>query len=386
MFVGELQEEETMVVILHEILHCNFFHHLRKGKRDHYVWNMACDYVINLVLDRCHYRLPTGCLLDEQFAAKTAEEVYEILAKEISKRPDPKPQAGNGKGNGSGQGSGQGDPDAGDDGDPEGSSGSEGEEEDGEGDPAMSPLASKLTEEEREQAMRGEVSMAKGEGGEELTEAEINAAEKEMKKIISIADRVSCNCGKGSNSLYRELVDSALVTEANWGRLQDYVSKLSKDESSWSSPNRRHIHAGMYLPSMKGTKCLGDIVLVCDSSGSISNDVWASYMSSFRTLFEQYKIDQVTVLVCDDRIQAEHVDILPEEIEDVKNVGCGGTNFRPPFLWVEEHGIQVDLMIYLTDLCCSDYPCVPPAYPVVWACWGSYDKRMVPPFGEVIKV
>src|SRR4029077_13534609 len=39
-------------------------------------------------------------------------------------------------------------------------------------------------------------------------------------------------------------------------------------------------------------------------------------------------------------------------------------------------------LIYLTDLCCHDYPATPPSYPVLWIT----DSRRTAPFGETIKI
>ena len=39
-----------MTVIAHEVMHVDGFHHLRKGNRDHKLWNEAADYAINYAL------------------------------------------------------------------------------------------------------------------------------------------------------------------------------------------------------------------------------------------------------------------------------------------------------------------------------------------------
>ena len=44
---------------------------------------------------------------------------------------------------------------------------------------------------------------------------------------------------------------------------------------------------------------------------------------------------------------------LPDEIA-IK--GRGGTDFRPGFVWLEEHDIQPGVCLYLTDMLCSSYP------------------------------
>ena len=53
-------------------------------------------------------------------------------------------------------------------------------------------------------------------------------------------------------------------------------------------------------------------------------------------------------------------DDLPEEIA-IK--GRGGTDFRPGFAWLDEHGIDPGVCLYFTDMECSDYPEAEPVFP-----------------------
>ena len=42
-----LNREEWIFVLAHELLHVGLRHDERRGYRDPYLWNVACDYVIN---------------------------------------------------------------------------------------------------------------------------------------------------------------------------------------------------------------------------------------------------------------------------------------------------------------------------------------------------
>jgi predicted metal-dependent peptidase len=57
----------------------------------------------------------------------------------------------------------------------------------------------------------------------------------------------------------------------------------------------------------------------------------------------------------------------------------GGTDFRPCFDWLEEHGILPQTLVFLTDLC-GQFPVEAPPYQVIWA---STEARRVP-FGQVV--
>ena len=98
-FVDKLSDPELKGLILHENLH-KAFRHLTVWedlhKQDHRRANMACDYVINLMiydLDQSgiNVKLPEGGLLDEQYRGMDAGTVFRLLkdkkGKERGKTP-----------------------------------------------------------------------------------------------------------------------------------------------------------------------------------------------------------------------------------------------------------------------------------------------------------
>ena len=42
--------EQRVGLLAHEVMHCVYMHVLRLGERDPFLWNVAGDYVINLVV------------------------------------------------------------------------------------------------------------------------------------------------------------------------------------------------------------------------------------------------------------------------------------------------------------------------------------------------
>lgn len=77
-FMG-LDKEEQLFLILHETLHVAFQHMMRLNDRDPRKWNIAADYVINLILVKQGYKMPKGGLLDYQYDEMTSEQVYDLL-------------------------------------------------------------------------------------------------------------------------------------------------------------------------------------------------------------------------------------------------------------------------------------------------------------------
>ncbi|MFF7982945.1 hypothetical protein ACFZDK_28155 [Streptomyces sp. NPDC007901] len=79
-----LDDEEWRFVLAHEMLHAALRHGDRLGGRDHYLFNIACDYVINgwLVGMRVG-TMPEGLLYDPELKDLSAEEVYDRIAVDL---------------------------------------------------------------------------------------------------------------------------------------------------------------------------------------------------------------------------------------------------------------------------------------------------------------
>jgi len=81
---------ETMqFVIAHELLHVGLRHEARRQGRDPFLWNVACDYVINGWLVQMGVgTMPPGCLLDVDAALEreSAEALYDRIVGDLRLR------------------------------------------------------------------------------------------------------------------------------------------------------------------------------------------------------------------------------------------------------------------------------------------------------------
>jgi predicted metal-dependent peptidase len=76
-----LEQGERRFVIAHELLHAALRHDTRGGGRDPWLWNVACDFVINGWLTEMSVGdLPATALYDPALKGKSAEEVYDEIA------------------------------------------------------------------------------------------------------------------------------------------------------------------------------------------------------------------------------------------------------------------------------------------------------------------
>ncbi|MFF4972455.1 hypothetical protein [Streptomyces sp. NPDC001083] len=80
----ELDDEEWRFVLAHEMLHAALRHGDRCGTRDPYLFNVACDYVVNGWLCAMQVgTMPDGLLYDAELTDLSAEEVYDRIATDL---------------------------------------------------------------------------------------------------------------------------------------------------------------------------------------------------------------------------------------------------------------------------------------------------------------
>jgi predicted metal-dependent peptidase len=80
-----LDKYQTRFVMAHELLHVGLRHDVRRGGRDAYYWNVACDYVINSWLVEMGIgELPTmGILYDADLKGLSAEAIYDRIVTDL---------------------------------------------------------------------------------------------------------------------------------------------------------------------------------------------------------------------------------------------------------------------------------------------------------------
>lgn len=83
---ADLSEEEARFVLAHEFLHAGLRHSVRQQERDPWLWNVACDFVINGWLLEMKLGNPPegiGFLYDTELRDCSAEEIYERLVSNL---------------------------------------------------------------------------------------------------------------------------------------------------------------------------------------------------------------------------------------------------------------------------------------------------------------
>jgi len=191
--------------------------------------------------------------------------------------------------------------------------------------------------------------------------------------------RTAKACGNAPADVERALAESR-ESKQDWRAiLRAFIAATSVSDYRWTPPNRRHVAAGLYLPSIDRTG-VGPIVIGVDTSGSIGTEELEQFAGEISAISDDAQPETIHVVYCDAAVQTVQ-EFGPSEAVTLEPKGGGGTDFRPVFEWVEQNGLSPACLIYLTDLCCYSYP-QEPDYPVLWAT----DSSSTAPFGDTIRI
>lgn len=207
--------------------------------------------------------------------------------------------------------------------------------------------------------------------------------EAEWKEAMIQAAHAAASVGKLPASLQR-LVGEALKPKVPWRAiLRRFVQEASRVDYSWSVPNRRYAHAGLYLPSLRSPE-MGPIAVGVDTSGSIDLPLLRQFVSELRAVIEEARPLRTHVYWADCKVHKSECWERDDVLGEIQPVGGGGTDFRPVFDAVTQLPEPPVCVIYLTDLA-GTFPSNPPEFPVLWAT--PTTSAPVPvPFGEVVEI
>ena len=323
-FIDNLELPVVKFFMVHEVMHVALMHHLRRGGRDHKLWNVACDYVINLILKEAGFEIMDGALIDDKYAGMSSEQVYSSLQQD---------------GTGAGAGAGAGEP------------GAEG---------------------------FGEVRDFPGDATEQQIESQ----------NVKVAVAQAYNQAKTAGKLpagFEKIIEGILNPKVDWKEvLRDMVSTAARDDYSWRRPNRRFSGKSIIFPSLY-SESMGEVVIAVDTSGSMGQKELEQSASEISSILEDFPGASARVIYCDTRVHKDATQVFDSDDFPIqlKAAGGGGTSFEPVFEHVKELDEQPMCLLYMTDLCGS-FPEVAPEYPVIWGRTDSYRDANDVPFGTVV--
>lgn len=213
--------------------------------------------------------------------------------------------------------------------------------------------------------------------GDPMTQEEIDAHSGAMQVELAQAAQAAKMAGKLPGVL-EKLVADILAVKTNWWEiLERHMVSFVKADYTWARPNRRFIGSGHYLPSTGQQQTMGTIVLVVDVSGSVTKREMSYYAGHFARIVETCCPERVHVIYVDTQVQ-QHVVFEQGEEVSLDYDGCGGTDLENAFSWIDNEGIEPDVVVALTDGF-TPYT-TPPSYPVVWCISSDVTAK----YGETI--
>lgn len=365
-WIDKLSNDECKTLLSHEVLHICLNHLTRRGKRDHKIFNVSTDMIINNLL--VNEGFVFGKMLSEgilpynnvyknemlgieitELDKKFAEEVYSLIYDKFKKK------------NGGGQGEGK-----------EGKEKSKDKQQgEGQGNEGKKPKQDKgfdkhiyseenISEEEREKAER--------EWTNKLTEAIVYA--KQQGKLP-----------KGIERYADKLMDSKL----NWRQmLYKMINEGLPFDYNYNVPSKRSHSLGIYMPRMRRESI--DVVIAIDTSGSITQGEINEVMSEINGMANSFESVKFNVFAWDTKLQNHTVvDTYNKgEIEKINLKGGGGTDFTGIYDTMEEKGLQSSkLLVFFTDACAT-FP-KDELVKTLWILTPSGNENNIP-YGEVIKL
>ena len=276
----------TMYLLAHEALHYMLCHATRRGTRLPLAWNIAADKVINDMLIHAKVGDPIeGGVYMDGAREYAAEELYDV------------------------------------------------NDEDG---PGLGGIGD-------------DIGAPCDANGKPLDESQINQIEAQAKIDTIQAAKAAKAVGKLPASLER-MVDRMIHVLTPWHTiLERWMTGKIKDGQSWRTPNRRFIHQGLYLPGTNYIPKMGPIVIGVDTSGSIGQQELNEFNGHINRILHTCNPEMVYVVYCDSEVNSVQ-EYEPDDFPvTLKLQGGGGTSFQPVFDYIDENGIDPEVVVYLTD-------------------------------------
>ena len=336
-FVESITEEEVRFVLAHEVMHVILKHCQKFEGKDPQLCNVAMDYVINPQLSHAGFSMIDGALYDPSgnFHNMAWEEVYRCLEDIKNDRETPMKF--------------------------------------GEGDKESIKKDIENATDHLEQSV-GQSAAEQSEESDKIDDMVIRAATaQEMSGKGGLPHGVS------------ERIKAIREDQVNWAeKLELLVKAKYPEDFTFARPNRRHLGSGLYLPTMDGHKA-GPLAIAVDTSGSVSTEELTLFIAEINNIINDIRPEKVYLMSADCQV-ADVVEYDSDHyFEDFDAVGGGGTSFVPVFNHVEKENLQIDQLIYFSDMYVGDYdfPSKHPDYPVIFC--SSRNEREVP-FGDLIKI
>jgi len=342
-WVDNLSENQLKGVLSHEVLHLVLEHFERGENKEHEIYNIASDLVINNILVNSRFELPSGLvpygnrfksenlnIYIEDLHKKSADEVYNELLKQLPKKSEKEIK-----------------------------------------------VLSGMRFDKHDYGKKGKNS-------EGISKSESTKLKKKWNKILSEASVYAKQQGNIPSGMDR-IIEVMLNEKISWKSiLYKYITRELPFDYSYNRPSKRSVATGIFMPSILRENI--EVVISIDTSGSIAQTELSEFLNEIVNISKSFNNINMKLIVCDSEIK-EVYDIRNGSIDTILNLkilGGGGTSHIPIYEYVKEHLPNTRFIINFTDGFTS-FPS-DESVKTIWVITknGCNEERL--PFGEVIKL
>ena len=369
-YLESLSVEEQTFVFAHEVCHIAFNHILRSEGKDHELWNIAADGVINQFLKRDGLKMAKGVVDIAEAINYDAEQLYEKLLQEEQQRQQ---QQQNGQGNGQNQqGNQQQNQQQSGGGSGEDSQKEEKQQDVGHDTHSMWEQAVKKHKEEQEKTeLEKKQEELEGMGEKDAFKKNLEDKKKQLEELKEAISKQASQAGTSTNRDVRTVNDIGTAKPiVDWRYVLREAIKYDVD---WSYKNAT-LEDGVVVANLE-EQPMTETEIVLDTSGSINEVLLKNFLRECKNILQHTKLK---VGCFDTEFYGFHEIRTEEDIENMRFEGGGGTDFG---VAVGAFSRRVENKIIFTDGEAS-MPDMP--LDAVWIVFGG--ERINPKGGRVIHI
>lgn len=327
-FIQNCTKEELFFILTNCVMHHILSHQQRKLKRKGYLWQLATDYAINNLLSKNGLKIPEGVNFDKKFKDMYAEEIYDVLKKELIE------------------------------------------------------TGIDSFDEENIQNHNEKKSKDLTKSFRQVKNIKENLNEKDEEQweySATLAKEVAMR--KSLMPLgFERLAKKVVAQNIDWKfELYNAINRHMRNNYAFMPPNKKHLYRGFALPSL--TSDTLSLIVAIDTSGSIQEDILGAFIEEFKSIMQNFPSVNIELLIADAKVHAHYSFKGADEINFALK-GGGGTDYRPVFDYIDANFPMASMLLYFTD---GDgiFPRIPPSYEVLWALSNKKDRI---PFGRSLVI
>lgn len=334
-FISKLSTEEVLTILCHEVMHLALEHYKRQRNRNKmiltsegqivFVWNIACDIVINNILIKNGFKFPKNSIIPSgdsivifekkitSISKKSAEEIYDELVEELDKNFEEIEIIIK-------------DPDK---------------------------LGEKVGEKFKLKAYKinEDIKNFDEHKWDIDKESKENKEDIDWKKILAEAYNYAKQRGEIPLGLKREY-EILNKSKINWRiLLRREISKIVPTDFTWSKPNKKYIWMDIYTPGIQKESV--EVLIAIDTSSSVTKKELSQFISEIISIAKSFESIKLRIITHDARVY-EDILIKDKDLNKLKKLkirGGGGTDHRPLYKYIKEKKYykNTKLLISFTD-------------------------------------